>query len=134
MPGTLTLQAGSRSSPSQATLGGDDDDDDAEEVVDDDDDDDEDAMPGPATFWPARVQQLPETAALSLVAAFKCFSWGGERAGELPTLSRGCKGEPWSRFEFGLRNCELQKKVHLWVVDALGCMVPVRDGQAAKNA
>ena len=102
--GTLTLQAGSRSSPSQATLGGDDDDDDAEEVDDDEDDvDDEDAMPGPATFWPARVQQLPETAALSLVAAFKCFSWGGERAGELPTLSRGCKGEPWSRFVLGLR-------------------------------
>ena len=94
--GTLTLQAGSGSSPSQATLGGDDDD--AEEVDDDDDDDEEDPMPGPATFWPARVQQLPETAALSLVAAFKCFSWGGERAGELPTLSRGCKGEPWSRF------------------------------------
>ena len=67
------------------------------------DDVDDDPMPGPATFWPARVQQLPETAALSLVAAFKCFSWGGERAGELPTLSRGCKGEPWSRFVLRLR-------------------------------
>ena len=101
LTGTLTLQAGSRSSPSQATLGGDDDDDDDAEEVDDDDDEedvDEDPMPGPATFWPARVQQLPETAALSLVAAFKCFSWGGDRAGELPTLSRGCKGEQWSRF------------------------------------
>ena len=101
LTGTLTLQAGSRSSPSQATLGGDDDDDDDAEEVDDDDD--EDPMPGPATFWPARVQQLPETAALSLVAPFKCFSWGGERAGELPTLSRGCKGESWSRFVLGLR-------------------------------
>ena len=110
LPGTLTLQAGSRSSPSQATLGGDDDDDDAEEVDDDVDDDEEDPMPGPATFWPARVQQLPETAALSLVSAFKCFSWGGESAGELPTLSRGCKGEHWLRFVLGLRNCELQGK------------------------
>ena len=78
---TLTLQLPSRPSASQATLGGDED----EEGEDKDGD--------PGDFCSPRVQQLPEAANRSLFGLLRGFSWGGERAGELPTLSRGCKGQ-----------------------------------------
>ena len=80
---TLTLQVASRPSSSQATLGGDEDEDGEDEGGD------------PGDFSPPpRVQQLPEAARRSLfVRLLSCFSCGGDSAGELPTLSSGCKGD-----------------------------------------
>ena len=87
---TLTLQFPSGASPSQATLGGDDDE-------DGEDKEEGDPIPTPGDFCPPppppRVQQLPETTRRSLFGLLRGFSCGGDRAGELPTLSRGCKGE-----------------------------------------
>ena len=84
---TLTLQFPSRPSASQATLGGDED---------EEGEDKEGGDPGDfcSPMEAPRVQQLPEAASRSLFSALlRGFSCGGERAGELPTLSRGCEGE-----------------------------------------
>ena len=82
---TLTLQLPSRPSASQATLGGDEE--------EEGEDKEGDTIPPPGDFCSPRVQQLPEATSRSLLALFRGFSCGGERAGELPTLSRGCKGQ-----------------------------------------